>query len=77
MATTDTRQETEHRGFRQPDETREFPHGRAEILKIGDGEVGRYIFEPGCAGPTTSSRSPERTAARRRTSSTTSAASKD
>ena len=35
------RQETEHKGFRQPDETREFPNGRAEILNIGDGEVGR------------------------------------
>ena len=47
MATTGTRQESEHKGFRQPDETREFPNGRAEILKIGDGEVGRYTFEPG------------------------------
>jgi hypothetical protein len=47
MATTGTRQETEHKGFRQPDETREFPNGRAEILQIGDGEVGRFVFEPG------------------------------
>jgi hypothetical protein len=47
MATTATRQQTEHKGFRQPDETREFPNGRAEILKIGDGEVGRYTFDPG------------------------------
>ena len=47
MATTGTRQETEHKGFRQPDETREFPNGRAEILTIGDSEVGRYTFEPG------------------------------
>jgi quercetin dioxygenase-like cupin family protein len=38
---------TEHRTFKDPDETREFPHGRAEILKIGDAEVGRLIFEPG------------------------------
>ncbi|MBK6451960.1 MAG: cupin domain-containing protein [Proteobacteria bacterium] len=29
------------------DETRSFPHGRAEILKIGDGEVGRLVLEPG------------------------------
>src|SRR5277367_4814443 len=39
--------EAEHRAFAQPDEVREFPHGRAEIVKIGNGEVGRYTFEPG------------------------------
>lgn len=38
---------TEHRSFQAPDEVREFPHGRAEILKIGGGEVGRLVFEPG------------------------------
>ena len=31
----------------RPDETREFPHGRAEILKVGGGEVGRLVFQPG------------------------------
>jgi hypothetical protein len=40
-------QSTEHRTFDTPDETREFPHGRAEILRIGDAEVGRMVFEPG------------------------------
>ena len=40
-------QSTEHRTFETPDETREFPHGRAEILRIGDAEVGRMVFEPG------------------------------
>ena len=39
--------ETEHKSFRAPDETREFPKGRAEILSIGGGEVGRLVFEPG------------------------------
>jgi len=39
--------ETEHKRFEEPDETREFPNGRAEILKIGGGEVGRMVFEPG------------------------------
>jgi hypothetical protein len=34
------RQETEHKSFATPDETRAFPHGRAEILNIGGGEVG-------------------------------------
>ena len=37
----------EHRTFAQPDAVREFPHGRAEIVKVGNGEVGRYTFEPG------------------------------
>ena len=37
----------EHRSFAAPDETREFPRGRAEILKIGGGEVGRLVFQPG------------------------------
>ena len=39
--------QTEHKGFEQPDETREFPNGHADILAIGGGEVGRYVFEPG------------------------------
>ena len=41
------RQQTEHKTFSRPDETRSFPHGRAEILNIGNGEVGRLVFEPG------------------------------
>jgi hypothetical protein len=40
-------QSTEHKSFGQPDEVRTFPRGRAEILKVGDGEVGRLVFEPG------------------------------
>jgi hypothetical protein len=40
-------QETQHKSFQSPDETRTFPHGQAEILKIGDAEVGRLIFQPG------------------------------
>lgn len=39
--------ETEHKGFERPDETREFPNGIAEILKIGGGDVGRLILQPG------------------------------
>ena len=41
------RHDTEHKSFVAPDETRTFPHGRAEILRIGGGEVGRLVFEPG------------------------------
>jgi len=32
-------QHTEHKTFLHPDETRSFPHGKAEILKIGDGDI--------------------------------------
>ena len=38
---------SEHKTFANPDELREFPHGRAEILKVGGGEVGRLVFQPG------------------------------
>jgi hypothetical protein len=41
------RHETERKSFGTPDETREFPNGKAEILNIGGGEVGRLVFEPG------------------------------
>jgi hypothetical protein len=37
----------EHRSFDTPDDVREFPNGRAEILSLGGGEVGRLVFEPG------------------------------
>lgn len=40
-------QTTKHRSFEQPDELREFPNGRAEILKVGDAEIGRLVFQPG------------------------------
>ena len=41
------RHETEHKSLDTPDETRKFPHGRAEIVEIGGGEIGRLVFEPG------------------------------
>ena len=41
------RHETEHKSFQAPEETREFPNGRAEILNVGGAEVGRFVFEPG------------------------------
>lgn len=41
------RHETEHKSFDKADETREFPNGRAEILSIGEAQVGRMTFEPG------------------------------
>lgn len=33
--------------FSEPDEVREFPKGKVEIVNIGGATVGRAIFEPG------------------------------
>lgn len=44
MATTT---QAEHRSFATPSEVREFPNGRAEILAMDRGEVGRLILRPG------------------------------
>jgi hypothetical protein len=41
------RQQTKHKRFGQPDQIREFPNGRAEILQIGEGEDGPFVLEPG------------------------------
>src|SRR3979411_3179464 len=41
----DHRQITEHKTFTAPDEVRQFPKGRAEILHVGD--AGRMVFDPG------------------------------
>jgi hypothetical protein len=40
-------QQTEHRSFDKADEVRQLPNGRAEVLKVGDAEIGRLVFEPG------------------------------
>jgi len=40
-------QQTEHKSFSKPDEVREFPNGRAEIVRVGDTEIGRLVFQPG------------------------------
>jgi len=37
----------EYKRFEQPDERRPFPNGHAEIVHIGGGTVGRFIFYPG------------------------------
>jgi hypothetical protein len=42
-----TEQITEHKRFNSPDEVRQFPHGRVEILRIGGAEIGRLVLEPG------------------------------
>ena len=33
--------------FGKPDEVREFPKGRLELIKVGGATVGRATFEPG------------------------------
>lgn len=38
---------TEVMSFGKPDEVREFPKGRLELIKIGGATVGRATFEPG------------------------------
>jgi hypothetical protein len=37
----------ELKGFKAPDEVREFPKGRLELIKIGGAVIGRAVFEPG------------------------------
>jgi len=42
-----TAKRAELKSFMKPDEVREFPKGRLELIKIGGATVGRAIFEPG------------------------------
>jgi hypothetical protein len=37
----------ELKSFDKPDEVREFPKGRLELMKVGGATIGRAIFEPG------------------------------
>jgi quercetin dioxygenase-like cupin family protein len=37
----------EQKSFDKPDETREFPSGRADILEIGGSQIGQLTLEPG------------------------------
>jgi len=40
-------QKAELKSFTKPDEVRQFPKGRLELIKIGGATFGRAIFEPG------------------------------
>ncbi len=40
-------QHVEQHTFDKPDEIREFPHGRVELVHTATGSVGRLIAEPG------------------------------
>jgi hypothetical protein len=42
-----TTPKAELKSFEQPDEVREFPKGRLELIKIGGATIGRAVFEPG------------------------------
>jgi hypothetical protein len=46
MATTGV-SSAELKAFATPDEVREFPKGRLELVKIGGATVGRAILQPG------------------------------
>ena len=37
----------EHKDFAQADEVRSFPHGQLELLRIGGGDIGRLVLQPG------------------------------
>lgn len=37
----------ELKSFGKPDEVREFPKGKVEIIKIGNATIGRATFQPG------------------------------
>ena len=37
----------EWKNFGKPDEVREFPKGRVEMINIGGAAIGRAVFEPG------------------------------
>jgi hypothetical protein len=63
-------QETQHKTFEKPDEVRQFPNGHADILSIGESEVGRLVFERGWRWSNDVQPILERRAARRRISST-------
>lgn len=45
--TTQHAQSVERRGFDAPDEVREFEHGRAEVLNVAGGTIGRMVLHPG------------------------------
>lgn len=39
--------QAELKSFDRPDEVREFPNGRLELIKVGGATIGRAVFEPG------------------------------
>ena len=42
-----TAKKAELKSFDKPDEVRQFPKGRLELIKVGDVTIGRAVFQPG------------------------------
>jgi hypothetical protein len=42
-----TSEKAELKSFGKPDDVREFPKGRLELINIGGATIGRAVFEPG------------------------------
>jgi hypothetical protein len=42
-----TGEKPEVKNFGKPDEVREFPKGRVELIKVGGATIGRATFQPG------------------------------
>jgi hypothetical protein len=40
-------EKAELKNFKKPEEVREFPLGRLELIKVGGVTIGRAVFEPG------------------------------
>jgi hypothetical protein len=38
---------SEQKTFEDPDETRTFEHGQVDLVRVGDGEIGRLTLQPG------------------------------
>jgi hypothetical protein len=47
QAAVATAEKAELKSFGTPEEVREFPKGRLELIKVGGATIGRAIFEPG------------------------------
>jgi len=45
--TTITEAKAEVKNFGTPDEVREFPKGKVELIKVGGATIGRATFQPG------------------------------
>ena len=42
-----TLEKAELKSFGRPDEVRQFPKGRLELIRVGGATIGRAVFEPG------------------------------
>jgi hypothetical protein len=42
-----TSERAQLKSFKSPNEVREFPKGRIELVKVGGATIGRAVFKPG------------------------------